>query len=576
MKFKLRRSFKQTITITMILISTLPIVILGFFSLYYINGTLTQSVEDRLKETLISSDKLISNALTQYKEGIQLLLDDDQIRQIAISDKLKEEDINYLKSQLYGFVGSQSEYINIYMIKDNGEYYGSNELPERYQIPLYKNWGIYREVNKSGSIFLYPNNTRMSSQFQNALSFIGKVEVESTIKAYIILDISSEYLQNIIRTVKRTSFGYTQFIVTSSSNEIIYNDSAFTNSIHFLDNVFQYDRFSVENAKEISVELNAMLMESYTNKEYQFTYYGLIPKSVLDSQSKALFWVFAILTLMVFFVALLIGIISSQKISAPIVALANSMRDYEEGNDNKIIEGKRENEIDEIYFQFHHLMKRINEFYKEDLEKQSLLRQAEIKSLMAQINPHFLYNTLESIKWKAKLKETEDIAIMVSELGVLLKASMDTRTTLVSVKEEIKFVESYMSLQQFRYTDRFHFEMVIEEGALAYIIPKLILQPIIENSIIHGIEPLSTKGTIELYVWVVEAFLFFSISDNGIGSDLTFEEILKMNSKSIGLHNVNQRIKLYYGDEYELKWQSEKAKGTIVLIQIPLHMKGDV
>ena len=235
---------------------------------------------------------------------------------------------------------------------------------------------------------------------------------------------------------------------------------------------------------------------------------------------------------------------------------------------------KREDEIDEIRYQFMNMMQRIQGYHLQDLEKQDLLRRTEIKSLQSQINPHFLYNTLDSIKWMAKLEKVDAIPEIVTELGELLQRGMNVEETIVSVSEEVSIIKSYIFIQKIRYQDRFDYILDIEPNILDYQMPKFILQPLVENAIVHGIESSSAKGTIEIRGWSDEEKLYFTVRDTGKGFDFDVHQYIEQNKlESIGLSNVNRRLELHYGDNFGLMFESARIQGALIFIWIPKTLK---
>ena len=203
-------------------------------------------------------------------------------------------------------------------------------------------------------------------------------------------------------------------------------------------------------------------------------------------------------------------------------------------------------------------------------------RIAEIKTLQAQINPHFLSNTLNTVKWLANAQKADNIETLVSSLIKLLHVSMGKGGDYISIREEIEYIRSYIQIQEFRYFDKFEVIFNIEEDILDYKILKFILQPIIENSIIHGIGPMDQKGLISVKAYKSEEELFFSVTDNGAGiCDDKIEQVLKSNGSSstfsrIGIYNVNERIKLNFGEQYGLNIQSVEGLYTSVEIILPI------
>ena len=195
-----------------------------------------------------------------------------------------------------------------------------------------------------------------------------------------------------------------------------------------------------------------------------------------------------------------------------------------------------------------------------------------------QINPHFLYNTLDSIKWVAILQKANNAAEMITYLVRLLRISLNKGREYVSIREEIEHVKCYVEIQKFRYNDKFDIEVEIDESLMQYRIPKLILQPIIENSIFHGFKQMRQGGKINIKGWSQEKDILFSIIDNGCGVEVnSVDRLLDSNLQTnkgerlsgIGLNNVNERIKLIYGEKYGLKIENVDTGGTKVDVLLP-------
>ena len=208
-------------------------------------------------------------------------------------------------------------------------------------------------------------------------------------------------------------------------------------------------------------------------------------------------------------------------------------------------------------------------------------RQAELNALQAQINPHFLYNTLDSLRWLAKIHQIEEIVKIISALENLLRASISKTNDLISIGEEIENVRNYLAIQLFRYGNSFSVVFSIDPSLTSYLTPRLILQPIVENAVYHGVESMM-DGEIEIGVHSDSAGIIFEVLDNGPG--ITPEKVRAiMEGKSqnkgrfsgFGLKNVEERIRLYFGQEYGITIKNRDPQGTMVLIRIPRIRKFD-
>lgn len=571
---KPRKSFKHRITLTLVLCSGVPLLILGFFSIQIIENSSMKSVSNRLEESLVTADSILSDSLGEIRKDFETFSFDENIfNSIKEHDKTKVINLEReLVSKYFTLFGNRSKYMNFYLIFEDGSFLGDQHLPDKYDYNTYKNWGIFRESSNKQTSILYPNASQNADD-RTSISYAKEIKLSSGEKAYLILDISSEYFQFLMNSVKSTSFGYIQYIITSSNSDIIYNDSMYTSSLNFMNNIFRYDRFDTEKLSNANINPDSVLIESLHNETLKIRYYGLISKSMItDSNQEVIYWITALIAL-AFTITVIIGIALANSVSKPILSLASSIKEDHDLLDDFDM-SKREDEVSQVYKELKSLLLRVQSYHRDDLEKNSLIKEAEIKLLMSQMNPHFLNNTLDSIKWMAKLGDTEDISWMVTELSFLLKESMNTGRTLVSFEEELRFVESYIAIQKFRYGTRFNFIKGIQNEVLNITIPKLILQPLVENALIHGVEKNDEDSIIELNAWVGMGNLFISIADNGAGTDLNINNILSGENSRIGLKNVDKRIKLYYGEEYGIRFDSKKSVGTVVYIEIPIEMRG--
>ena len=218
------------------------------------------------------------------------------------------------------------------------------------------------------------------------------------------------------------------------------------------------------------------------------------------------------------------------------------------------------------------LRKLTDDIVKEQEEK----RKSELDALQSQINPHFLYNTLDSIMWMVESEQYEDAVAMVQALGKLFRISLSRGKNIITVGEELQHAKSYLDIQKYRYKNKFISYFEIEEDIEKYKTIKLILQPLIENAIYYGMEYMDGDGEIYIRAYTRENDLYFEVEDNGLGMReeqvaglLTEEPKVRSKGSGIGLRNVHQRIQLYFGETYGLQIESEPDEGTIIRIHLP-------
>lgn len=267
----------------------------------------------------------------------------------------------------------------------------------------------------------------------------------------------------------------------------------------------------------------------------------------------------------------------SFKISQPIKRLEHQMYSVESGDFNiDLMEVKGEDEVKRLTKAFNFMIERIKQLMMRIISEQEAKRKSEFKALQAQINPHFLYNTLDSIIWMNENRNYEGVTQMTAALAMFFRISISKGNEIIDVADEVEHAANYLLIQKIRYKNRFDYTIELQEEAKRCKTIKLILQPIIENAIYHGINKIQEKGEIQIKVFIDGNGLFFQVSDNGFGIKpeklkkiLNDEQVIK-SASGVGLKNVNERVQLAYGKEYGVLIESEYEMGTIVTMQIPL------
>ena len=224
-----------------------------------------------------------------------------------------------------------------------------------------------------------------------------------------------------------------------------------------------------------------------------------------------------------------------------------------------------------------------NRYIKSEYENKIVLMDTQMKALESQINAHFLYNTLEAINSLAEIEGSRDISVMALALGDMFRYSIKTKGALVPLEKELAHVQNFVAIQQIRFDNGFSFQLDVPEKLLSCRILKLILQPLVENALYHGLLHCNAGSTIWLSARKQGKVICFSVKDDGVGipreklenlqqmlaGKPKFQELNQRENGSIGLKNINSRIRLYYGDDYGLEITSEQDKGTTVQIRIP-------
>ncbi|AEI43090.1 cache domain-containing sensor histidine kinase [Paenibacillus mucilaginosus] len=284
-------------------------------------------------------------------------------------------------------------------------------------------------------------------------------------------------------------------------------------------------------------------------------------------------------------VVVAIGMVFARSLTKPIESLIGEMKDIQKGDlesldaDALSAPIQQMDEVGLLHRNFRLMMARIQTLIKENYAKQLTIKETEFKALQAQINPHFLYNTLESINWMAKKNAQKEISSMAVSLGFLLRTSISLKQNTITLGEELDIVDHYIRIQTYRFRSRLDFRMEVPDAYLTAALPKLTLQPLLENAIQYGLEPKIGPCTIRVYAEAVEDKLFLVVEDNGAGMEEEYVQRLlqgavQTRGTGIGLLNIRERIQLTFGEPYGIEVESRKGAGTRVKVLLPLQQEG--
>lgn len=321
----------------------------------------------------------------------------------------------------------------------------------------------------------------------------------------------------------------------------------------------------------------------YTMSVSDKTGWTVVGVSYLDEMMETrrwITWTFFLTAVVLVSVAVLLSGFLADRITLPILKLRESMREVEKGNFEKAsVVVTEKNEIGSLGNSFNLMTRKIQELMAQNVEEQKEKRKIELRALQSQINPHFLYNTLDSIIWMAESGENEEVVQMTAALATMMRQSFNNKAEIVSLEAEIEHVESYLMIQKMRYMDKLNFSVSLEEGIRECPIVKLVLQPLVENAIYHGIRYKNGSGTVRVIAKREGEEIHITVEDDGVGmSEQALQHIfdehkVNYNSNGVGVYNVERRLKLYYGNAYGLFYESERNRGTRVLMKIPGGME---
>lgn len=445
----------------------------------------------------------------------------------------------------------------------------------------------YRDVLKSGenAVFIPPHFLSLSSD-QNPPGVYTGMAISVTRNMYygkeylgtIIADISCEHLVRFFSVNLGnicTTFIYNpkkdEFVLRPPDGEIPsdFNDIEFKKIIR--------DKSDRGNTR-IKLGKKDFLMVYYNSDLTGWTTVGLIPREILlenfnKTKNKAL-----VAAVIFFTISVIISLIIASLLTKNLLRLNKAMNQFGKDGQYISLKIKSNDEVSQLYNQFNLMVIRIRQLIDNIRCTEQEKRKSEIQALQSQINPHFLYNTLNTIRILAVFKGADNIKQVTEALSNLLHVSLDSRS-FINIKEEVEYLKSYLSIQEYKYSDKFSWDIYVEDGLEGFMVPKLVLQPLVENALSHGIAPLKTTGLISIKIYNENNLLKIRIRDNGVGmSPEKIEALLqnKTSSRGIGIQNVLLRLKIYFGDSFNLIIMSQENIYTLFELSIPEIPEGDV
>ncbi|WP_304942650.1 cache domain-containing sensor histidine kinase [Vallitalea guaymasensis] len=516
--------------------------------------------------------KLVTNTSTLLSSNEEIL--NELKRDISPNDTEKAMIENEVNTMLKNII-SVNEFIKgIYIIGHDSQFFTSdwaireNQLREKYDSMLNKDMSL-EEFYTS----IHPNTYHLFSELY-VISYVKPVFLFPSGEnlGTIIIDINYNYLEEIftMSSIENSE----KVIVINSKGETIFT---FPYNVR-LDNVIE------ENPQLLTLEKTKLNTKVF-GKE------SIIVSQIIDNSDWKIITIRATdkihkntnylgsMAITIFLVVIVISLIASFLVSnaltKPIKKLITKIKLVEQGNLNVRITVRSNDELGQLSTSFNNMIIKINELIKKILDQQKKKADMEFKILQAQINPHFLYNTLDSIKWLAILQNVDNISDMVTAIINLLKYNISKEDVSVKLSEEIDSIKNYITVQNYRYGNIFKVIYSFEENTLDCIVLRFILQPIVENAIFHGFENLDDNGIIEIKAFIRDNNLVIEVIDNGTGMDeKTLDNIkndkhLRKKFSGIGIQNIQERIQLYFGNEYGLSYSSQVGKGTKVTLTLP-------
>jgi two-component system sensor histidine kinase YesM len=561
-----------------ILAVTITITTLG--NLLYKNS-INHSQNENTNQIIKQINNNMESYLNNTENIINYMSTDPRILKFFSDNKLENNNIeDDAYKPIYNFIKFNPEIAGIMIVNTNGGYISDVMNKVSRDSLTYEEWysKSYNEPEKI-HLFTKPIGRNIDNVFRYSADEVfsmSKAVVDyntKEIQGVILIDIKLDAIKSIIENSKPGTAGFI-YIIDSNKN-IVYTP---VNNI-----VYRINNDWIENID------NEIIIKNIKGENYQLTkvsskYTGWQTIGVFpESEGLRVIKYIRYYSLLIGFAALIIAVglvvIFTRSIVKPIQKLKKLMKKAQSGDLTVSFNTKYSDEIGELGSSFNNMVKEINNLVNLVQIEEKSKRIAEMNVLQAQIKPHFMYNTLDTIRWMAEEHNEEDIVEIIEAFTKLLRISLSKGKEIISVKEEVNHVESYLTIQKIRYEDKLDYRIDFDENILNYKLIKLILQPLVENAIYHGIKEKRGNGSILITGKIEGELLCFTVIDNGKGIE---EELLNKINRMItntsekeiemgyGIFNVNERIRLMYGEKYGLIYKSTYGEGTIVQVRHPI------
>lgn len=533
----------------------------------------TSMYEDRISEESAAMLQLSSTVLDEELAGVedlsfQVLTDDQVQKDLRI---IQDSDVNIdiyqakvrLQERLLYFATSEPYIAAIQVIDSSGSKYtyGFNtkvELDKKEILPI---------VAASKGSNVWAKNREEENIISSARLIRSKENLELKKMGYLIISVDMNKLIE-----EALNFSPNKNFIITNGDEIFYqNPDSEIGPIRPPDE----ERGSGYENERVN---GKDYMTTYVHSRFSdLTYYHFLPFSDITQQNVVVKSIMILTFISMFILSIIVSRKAAEFISKPLEDLSRNMKEVQSGDFEHTLERtdtENEDEIGLLHSNFRTMIDKINELIKENYTKQLMIKETEYKALQAQINPHFLYNTLDSINWMARISQQKKISVMVEALGNMMRNIISKKDALVTLKDEMEIVKHYVTIQEYRFENRLKFSFHSLLDLDSHLIPKLSIQPIVENAMAHGLEEMTSQCEINIYMYPKGREIEIVVEDNGPGmSEERIQAIYRgeIHSKSsgIGLKNIIERIKLMFGEDYGVRIESTPGVGTKVKIIIP-------
>lgn len=559
-KIGLTSSGIMTILVVSMVFFSLLAGIVVFVTTY--RASMIQNVKTSSDQAAVQVERIVDNYMDDIGRSLKLIegffLEEDPVRDV---------DLNHMAD-----IRSDVTAITSYD-PETGELTGAWTGHKVFKKDALSNLSFNKEeMPKLGEIIISRPHVEslLLNEYPWVVSISTRIRQADGTERIVVLDSRFSQIASYVDTVGVGSHGYC--FIMDQDGTIIYHPQQ----------QLIFAGLKEENTQKMTAHSDGSYEENgliYTIRTRKGSSWRIVAVSFVDEliedRLKDCLLLLAGLLLLVLAATIVSSVVLSRYISRPIHSLNKAMGEFEanaEGFSYEPVYGSLE--VTSLSNAFGHLVIRIQELMNQVRNEEIVLRKTELRALQAQINPHFLYNTLDSIAWMCEEGRNKDAVEMVNALARLFRISISKGHELIPVEKEVEHAKSYLQIQKFRYKNQFQYSFEVQESCLHYYCNKITLQPIIENAIYHGLNRMIDEGFIEIRIFEDGDDVVFTVEDNGVGMtkeqcESILHKEVKGQAGGIGIKNVNDRVKIYFGEQYGMTIESELDEGTKVSIRMP-------
>ncbi|NOU90169.1 HAMP domain-containing protein [Paenibacillus sp. LMG 31460] len=584
MNFFRFKSIQSTIAVAFSCLIVVTITVIAWMSYHLSTDAVKKNSRDYTYQLMGQASANIDSYINYMDNISRMVLSSYDIKEYLLKQvylgAIGKEDLKQkISFQLNTVLNTRKDISSILIFGINGEIIPYNEkIKLNPQVDLAEQSWYKNAIEAKGKVVISSSHIQnmILNDYNSVISLSRELssDVGDEKLGVLLVDLNYSVITDICNKIKLGNRGYV-FIVDAQGNIVYHPKQQMINNDQKMELISEVMR--TPGSSFVTSEGKNSRM--YTIKTSQSTGWKIVGVTYVDElvsnkdelQTYTFFGGIGFLI-----IAVLLSIILSLRISRPIKHLESSMKEVEKGNFDIQVDIQSSNEIGHLSNRFNRMTTEIKELMLQNVKEQELKRKSELQVLQAQINPHFLYNTLDSIIWMAETGKSKEVILMTASLAKLFRLSISKGQEFISIFNEIEHIKNYLTIQKMRYKSKLDFEINVDKNILSYKMIKIILQPLVENAIYHGIRNNAGKGNIQITGMRKGDRILLQVIDNGIGMSL--EEIHNMYQKDrtsakgsgIGVQNVDQRIKLHFGDQYGLHFESELGRGTTVNVWLPV------